>query len=184
MDRHGNARLLAWDPERLVAIGAHDAAEVSHRRAVMRVGESALLVLDRLEGEGSHAAVQTWPLHPSDDVHEEAPGVIQASRGGAPRLWLAPPATGPTDVVVDSDAWWSRRLEAWSPAPRARQTVQWDGVTHLAALLVAPSHVGAAPFLELREAEAALVVRLGIGDSECVATVALAGESPHVQLDR
>ena len=56
--RHGNARLLEWDAANLVAIGEHDGYlrlpdPVTHRRAVARIGERALLVVDRLEGRST-----------------------------------------------------------------------------------------------------------------------------------
>ena len=74
--QHGNARLLRVgrrtpsSPSRSTTAISGFADPVSHRRAVARIGERALLVVDRLEGAADHTAVQTWPLHPACDSQQ------------------------------------------------------------------------------------------------------------------
>lgn len=185
--RHGNAYLRSWDPEHLVAVGAHDGlgrrrGRVAHRRMVARVGSRSLLVVDRLEGRDSHTASQSWPLHPSLDVVARSPRLVESSRGGAARLQIAFAATRPATTNIDREGWWSRRLEAWTPAPRAQQVTSWRGTVHLGALLVAPQSTAGAPSLVLEETDAGVIARMSVEGADRVVTLSLEAEPPIVEL--
>jgi hypothetical protein len=185
--RHRNARLCLWDSERLVAVGACDGpgaghGRALHRRAVAVIDRRALLVVDRLEAGESHTALQSWPLHPSLDIEQRSPRLVEASLDGAPRLQIAYAATGPAVTSVDREGWWSRRLEAWEPAPRTRQRASWVGVVHLGALLVVPSGSTTIPTLLLEEDGGVLVARVSIEGVERTVALSLGSEPPVVEL--
>jgi hypothetical protein len=184
--RHGNARLLEWDAESLVAIGEHDGYlrlpdPVTHRRAVVRVGEQALLVVDRLEGREAHSAAQNWPLHPSGTVREHSPGRFDASFGGATRFLLALDATRSANVTHDRAGFWSRRLGVWEQAPRCRQVVSWTGVVYLAAVIAIGHADEVPPAVQLEETGGRLVAHTSVGGYERASTLRLAG-APAVDL--
>ena len=184
--RHGDARLLEWDAESLVAIGEHDGYlrlpdPVTHRRAVVRVGEQALLVVDRLEGREAHSAAQNWPLHPSCTVHERSPGLFDASFGGAMHLLLAFDATRAATVTHDRAGFWSRRLGVWEPAPRCRQVVSWTGVVYLAALIVVGHADEVPPVVRLEESGGRLVAHTSVDGYERALALRLTG-APAVDL--
>ena len=178
--RQGNARLLEWDAERLVAIAEHDgylrlADPVTHRRAVARIGERALLVVDRLEGRDVHTAAQNWPLHPNATVAERSPGLLEASFGGDRHLLLGFAATREATVIHDRDGLWSGRLGQWEPAPRCRQLVSWEGVVHLAALIVVSGFEETPPAVRLEESGRRVVAYTTVDGYERALALTLTG---------
>ena len=178
--RQGNARLLEWDAGRLVAIAEHDgyrrlADPVTHRRAVARIGERALLVVDRLEGCDAHTAAQNWPLHPNATVAERSPGLLDASFGGDRHLLLGFAATRESTVTHDRAGLWSGRLGQWEPAPRCRQHVSWEGVVHLAALIVVGGFEEEPPAVRLEESGGQVVAHTTVDGYERALALRLTG---------
>lgn len=178
--RHGNARLLEWDDANLVATGEHDGYlrlpdPVTHRRAVARIGERALLVVDRLEGRSTHTAAQNWPLHPSCEVRERPDGVVEASFDDDRFLRIAFGATCEATATVDRAGSWSRRLEEWETAPRCRQTASFEGVVHLAAVIAMQRSEELAPALWLDEVDGRVVAHTTVDGHERAVTLALTG---------
>ncbi len=182
--QQGNARLLEWDAGRLVAIAELDGYlrlpdPVTHRRAVARIGERALLVVDRLEGRETHSATQTWPLHPRCTVSERSAGLLDASFGGDRHLLLGFAATRESTVTHDRAGFWSRRLGQWEPAPRCTQVVTWDGVVHLAALIVVGDSEEVPPVVQLEESGGQVVAHTAVDGYERALALTLTG-SPSV----
>ncbi len=184
--RHGNARLLLWDPDRLVAVGEHDGYHqlpdpVEHRRALVRIGERAILVVDRLEGRLSHSAVQNWPLHPACTVRELATGVVEAMCGDDRAVRIALASTHPATTSIDQDGSWSRSLESWQEAPRCRLTASFTGVVHLAAVVGVGAPGDAVPVLRLEDCAGHVIAHVAAEGHERTVRMALAGE-PEVDL--
>lgn len=182
--RHGDARLLSWDPARLGAVGEHDGYSglgegVAHRRAVVRLGSHALLVVDRLEAQGAHAAAQNWPFHPACQARLRGSDLVELSCRGVARLAIAFAATREASVVVDQDAWWSRRLEAWEPAARCRQLVAWEGVVHLGALFLETADVDS-PALRLEIVDEGVAAHASFGGGEHAVTLRLGTAVPVI----
>jgi hypothetical protein len=86
---------------------------------------------------------------------------------------LAFGATREATVTLDLGGSWSRRLEAWEQAPRCRQIASFEGVVHLAAVIVVGDHGDVPPAVRLEEADGRVVVHASVGGYERAITLAL-----------
>jgi uncharacterized heparinase superfamily protein len=125
--RHAQVRVRAADPERGIVDAEHDgymrlSRPVTHRRWVSApAGDSAILVVDEITGEGDHEVRTSWPVHPDLDVRQQAQGHL-LSRNGIPVLRIL--AAGLPEAIPDqirgdaqsSLGWWSHRLESRLPS--------------------------------------------------------------------
>lgn len=142
---HARSTLLHFDPEG-AAIAEHDGYTrlpdpVVHRRAVVLVAETSVLVVDRLQATGSHRYCQRWPFHPSLEIADQGPRhvLVRGERGGA---LLAFSASGDFDLRFARGqetpllGWWSDGLESVVPAWLASLDVEAEGTVELAALVI------------------------------------------------
>jgi hypothetical protein len=181
--RHANARLVEWDPVERVALGEQDGYlglpdPVSHRRAVVPMGGRALLVVDRLDARSTHSAVQNWPLHPACSVAARSAHAVDVGLPDGRDLVIALASTCGGAIVVDNDGLWSRRLEAWEPAPRCAQTAVLAGVAHLAALISPAELWGSAEpclRLDVEEGGDSIVARARLGGRDRAVPLSLGG---------
>ena len=186
--RHADARLVTVDLEAGVAVGEHGGYTalpdpVVHRRAVVTLGDEAVLVVDRLEGVLEHTFVQTWPLHPALEPSGSArsDGVVVVASSHGVGLALAAASSAPSELVVARDGLWSRRLEQWQPTWVISQRVVASGCVHLAAVLL-PVPGRLAPIsIEVAQPGPACVVKTRIGDAEHVVQLELGGAEPIVR---
>jgi hypothetical protein len=127
--RKAVVRVRAVDLAQGIVDAEHDgytrlAAPVRHRRwLVAPPGASAVLVVDRLTGDGHHEVRTSWPLHPALDAEtlaDQRAHVVR--REGVPMLRISHAASVPLTLEgVHGDAtsglgWWSQRLESRSPS--------------------------------------------------------------------
>jgi uncharacterized heparinase superfamily protein len=143
--RHAAARLLIADLAEGVVVAEHDGYRrledpVLHRRAVVAVGES-ILVVDRLQARGAHLYSQRWPLHP--DLELDGPHVDRVvARQSGSGLLVALSASQPFALTAvrgrqnPLSGWWSERLESVAPSWLVATDVHAVGVLEIAALLV------------------------------------------------
>jgi uncharacterized heparinase superfamily protein len=122
--RHANTTVRSVDLERGIVEAEHDgytrfAQPVTHRRYVVAPrGQSSVLVVDLLTGEGEHRVRTAWPLHPELDARM-AGDTHLVTRDGRSVLQIATAAGTPWAVRGDEETrlgWWSPRFEAWEPA--------------------------------------------------------------------
>ncbi len=121
---HASVTTRSVNLERGVVDAEHDGYQrlsgaVTHRRWLLAPpGEDTVLVIDLLDGEGSHRADACWPLHPSLDATRAGKGHV-AHRDATPALQLAYAASAPAtphEVRGGELGWWSSRLESREPA--------------------------------------------------------------------
>jgi hypothetical protein len=164
--QHPRARLQFVDLDAGLAVGEIDAWSrlpdpVRHRRALFALPDGSLLVYDRLDARLSHRYAQTWPLHPSLELRERAPSLLEAFVCGRSSLLVAlAPPQAPIRTIRGKDGmsegWWSRRLEQIEPATTVRVQQEQAGRTEFAALLVPSRGAGRGdPLLRLERQEAA-----------------------------
>ncbi len=180
--RHASARLVSWNPEGPAAIGEQDGYHalpdpVSHRRAITPLGENALLVVDRLEAEGVHRAVQNWPFHPACCCRVRTSGAVEIVLPDGRELLVALASTCAAEVTVDRSGLWSGMLETWEPTYRCFQVASFSGTAHLAALFIDGSSLrGEEPILGLDVArDGALVATARLEGIEQTTRLSFAG---------
>ena len=84
-------------------------------------------------------------------------------------------------MAVDRASSWSRRLERWEDAPRCRQVASFEGVIHLAAVIVVADSDEEVPSLRLDEVGGRVIVRTTVNGYERVIALTLTG-APVVDL--
>jgi hypothetical protein len=145
--RHYSATLRACDLERGFAVAEHTGYRrlpdpVLHTRAVLLLDDGSVVVLDRLEGGGSHRYVQRWPFHPAVEASLAGRTAVRATVGGRPQLTLWFGASCPGELGLERGredppaGWWSRALETFEPSWTAAHAVECAGAVSLAALLL------------------------------------------------
>ena len=131
--RHARSRFRRMDLPNGIVIAEHDgyleqADPVRHRRAVLVLESGDVLVYDRIEGEGEHAASVRWPLHESLSAEVVAPGEAHAGARAQTGLLLRMAATSSGSISLAHgerqpfEGWSSPRLDQLVPAP----LVKWD----------------------------------------------------------
>ena len=162
--QHARSWLSHVDTERGFVAGEHDGylrlrRPVRHRRAVVLLSETLLLVYDRFDGDGPHALSLRWPLAAELVATLEPPGSVRArdstgdrlalhTTGSRPGAWSV--ACGERDPFA---GWVSPHLEAIVPAPLAAWTSAFDGRLDVAtSVSLAADQAGAT--LTLREKDA------------------------------
>jgi hypothetical protein len=190
--QHAHARLLMCDLELGVAVGEHDGYmalpdPVLHRRAIVALSDGGVLVLDRLSGASEHTYVQTWPLHPALEphVHEHVHGRVIASGHGRPGIVLALTASVPSEIVLDSEGRWSRRLDESEPAWVIRHRLTAKAPVEIGAFLLPVAQDAQAPVasLELTRDGDVSRARITLGEHERCLDLDLTKEAPVVRAD-
>lgn len=148
--RHAGVTVRHVDVAAGIVCAEHDGYQrldqpVTHRRWLWSPpDEDVTVVLDVMEGEGSHTASTSWPLHPDVRVDATVDGHIaylngrlalqittactRATTSYAVRGEPGPTHTGP-------GGWWSDRLERRFPAWRVGNRCTTDGTAVFATLL-------------------------------------------------
>ena len=143
--RHAESRALLVDLEHGLVVAEQDGyvadLGILHRRAVAHLGDGSVVVLDRLEGQGSHRYSQRWPLHPTLELDDPCGQPIVA-RTGEVGVVLASTASGPHTVRavrgLESPfvGWWSARLESAVPSYLVLVDVEAPAPVEIATLVV------------------------------------------------
>lgn len=124
---HATVTIHAVDLDRGIVDAEHEGyrrlrTPVTHRRWLFAPADATtVLVVDLLQGDGTHRVRTSWPLHPSLDATRTDDGHL-VTRDGSPVLHLGYAASTPWrhhDVrgdPVTNLGWWSHRLESREPA--------------------------------------------------------------------
>ncbi|MBA2296639.1 MAG: alginate lyase family protein, partial [Actinobacteria bacterium] len=143
---HAPAELMFESVEGGLVLAAHRGYSrlpdpVAHTRAVALLDDESIVMLDRLEGRGSHRYSQRWPLHPSLQLDSISSRAV-ALKGETNGLIIAFVASHKMDVATAFGGdeplagFWSERLESVVPSLLISADVEASGPVHIGALLV------------------------------------------------
>jgi hypothetical protein len=190
--RHASARLVAADLEEGLIVAEHDGYlrledPVLHRRAVVALGES-ILVVDRLQASGAHLYSQRWPLDPGLELTGRNVDHVVARQSGA-GLVLAVAASQAFELAAVRGCesplrgWWSERLESVVPSCHVAVDSRAVGVLEFAALLV-PFDSASVPEAGLQLETGDLGTRIDVSSPEGEESIELSLGSPTVEFRR
>jgi hypothetical protein len=190
--RHAQSQLLLADLDEGVVVAEQDGYRanlgVTHRRAVIALPDTSVVVVDRLDGPGRRRYSQRWPLHPKLEL-DDAVAEPLVARGEDVGLVLAVSSTHPYSVHAVRGreeplaGWWSERLESAVPSDLVSVDLEASGAVEVAVVLV-PFEFSETPIVRVELEHTPRGSRVDVDTSRVREAIELDLASPTVKVQR